>query len=127
MLKRATRVIATAAMLAGMAGCGSPEASCAAVSARVPATAAPGDTIDLDVANLFSTCHDHGEGPMATLTEVELALVSVDTAETVVATGRAEVAEDATAAVQLTIPDDATGTLSVEYDGVSLGTVTVSG
>jgi len=127
MLKRVVRVVAAAAMLAGVAGCSSPEASCAAVSALVPATAAPGDTIDLEVANLFSTCHDQGEGPMAPLTKVELALVSVDTSETVMATGSGEVAEDATAVVQLTIPDDATGTLSVEYDGISLGTVNVSG
>jgi hypothetical protein len=51
----------------------------------------------------------------------------VDTGESVVATGRADVDKDATAVVQLTIPDDARGTYSVEYDGVSLGTVTVSG
>jgi hypothetical protein len=83
--------------------------------------------MNLDVENLFSTCPDRPRGELGILSEVELELVAVDTAETVVATGRADVAEDATAVVQLTIPDDAIGTYSVEYDGVSLGTVTVSG
>lgn len=116
-------------MLSGIAGCNSPDALCAPVitEGQIPARAAPGDTIDLELANLVLTCNDQGQGPSGSLAEVEVELVSVDTAETVVATGHADVAEDATAVVRLTIPDEARGTFSVEYDGVSLGTVTVSG
>ncbi|HEY3549330.1 MAG TPA: hypothetical protein VGK17_24935 [Propionicimonas sp.] len=78
------------------------------------------------MTNLFATCPDQGGGQLERLSEVELELVSVDTAMTVVATGRAEVAKDASADVLLTLPGEA-GTFSVEYEGVSLGTVTVSG
>lgn len=131
-------VVAVASLVAlGLGACGSPagppevgvapEAACAGVHTEVPATAAPGATVELGLANLFAECNDTGGGPSAVLGEVQLDLRTVDTAGTVIATARADVAEDGTAVVRLTVPADAAGTLSVEHDGVSLGTVTVSG
>lgn len=127
MLQRRAVGLVAATALVGLVACSSPDGACAAVSARVPATTAPGATIEVEVSNLFSTCNDQGEGPNEPLTDVNLTLVSVDATGTVIATGGGEAAEDGTAVVRLMIPDGTTGAFSLEYEGSSLGTVVVSG
>jgi hypothetical protein len=96
------------------------------VTAQLPDTAAPGSTVHVELANLWASCHDQGEGPNTPMDVVELELMEVSTSQAVVATGRADVAQDFTASMDLTIPADATGTLKLVLDGVTLGTVTVS-
>jgi hypothetical protein len=83
----------------------------------------------VNLANVASECNDQGGLAIPLLDNpgsVELKLVSVDTREKVLATGKAKVARDGSAVVELTIPSDEVGTMSVVYDGVSLGTVTVT-
>jgi hypothetical protein len=82
--------------------------------------------VHVELANLWASCHDQGEGPNTPMDVVELELMEVSTSQAVVATGRADVAQDFTASMDLTIPADATGTLKLVLDGVTLGTVTVS-
>ncbi|WP_296667612.1 hypothetical protein [Demequina sp.] len=50
----------------------------------------------------------------------------MDTTETVLATGTADVDADGTAVVTLAVPVDASGRASVELDDVSLGTLTIT-
>jgi hypothetical protein len=113
-------------LLAGCGVSGTSAGACAAVTAQLPDTAAPGSTVHVELANLWASCHDQGEGPNTPMDVVELELMEVSTSQAVVATGRADVAQDFTASMDLTIPADATGTLKLVLDGVTLGTVTVS-
>jgi hypothetical protein len=55
MFSRGLRVVVTAGMLAGVAACSSPGASCVGVRTEVPASVTPGETINLRVENLFSS------------------------------------------------------------------------
>jgi hypothetical protein len=114
-------------VVVGLAGCGTSGASCPAVTSEFLPTATSGQTIEVDLANVYSECNDQGEltisGPSPVAT---IELVSIDTREKVLATGKSTAAKDGTATVELTIPSDEAGTISVMYEGVSLGTVTVT-
>lgn len=124
-----TRTAVLSAVLVSMviAGCTSPDASCPAVEAQFASTVAHGGTITVQLENVFSACSDTGGATSAAPGEVELDLVAVDTAEKVLATGVADVGSDGTAVVELAVPADATGTASIEYDGASLGIVSITG
>lgn len=110
-----------------LSGCSTPQASCPAMDAQIPASADAGTTITVQLENVLDGCSDTGGGPSNVKSSVELELVSVNTAKTVLTTGTSDVAQDGTASVLLTIPADATGTASVDYDGLSLGTVSITG
>ena len=111
----------------GIAGCATPEASCPAVVAQIPASAAAGTTITVHLENLLDGCSDTGGDPANFKSGIELELVSVDTAETVLTTSTSDVTQEGTANVSLTIPPGATGTASVVYVVLSLGTVSITG
>lgn len=124
-----TWAIGVVAVVVGIAGCGASGASCPAVTAEFAPTAASGEIIEVDLANVASGCNDQGGLAIPFLdnsASIELELVSVDTREQVLATGNSKVAKDGTEVVELTIPSNEVGTMSVVYDGVSLGTVTVA-
>ena len=107
------------------AACTPGETACAAVSADIPATAQAGQTVEIAMAELFSTCNDEGQGSNVASGDVTLELVSAEASAQVVATGTADVSDDGTALVSVAIPDDASGTLTVMYGDAPLGTVAI--
>lgn len=125
-MRRLAIVVFATTIGLGATACAGSEAACAAVTAEIPATAQAGQTIEIEVANLFATCNDQGAGANSAPDEVTLELMSPDAPEKTVATGTADVTDDGRAVVSVAIPGDATGTLSVVYDDVSLGTVDIA-
>ena len=127
MMKSLTYGLMVVSIGAALSGCATPQASCPAVDAQIPASADAGTTFKVQLENVLDGCSDTGGGPNKFKSSVELQLVSVDTAETVLTTGTSDVAQDGTATVSLAVPPDATGTASVVYDGLPLGTVSITG
>lgn len=118
--------VATMTALGSLAGCGTEPVDCIAVSASVPTVAAPGEQVEVTLADVLPGCNVHGSAARPGSDAVELKLVAVDTSQQILATGTAAVTAAGTAVVTLTIPRDASGHVSVELDGVSLGTLKVT-
>jgi len=112
--------------MSALGGCTScAKVSCVAPHADLPATVSAGETLTIDVYDLWATCYDTGcGGPNGPLTSVTVEAV---TGGNVVATATAPVNSQATAQVSLTIPSDATGMLTIRTSGTvfDLGTVDV--
>lgn len=124
--RAARSAVGFASLALVLAGCGPSVASCVGIAARIPTHAAPGDTLRIEITDAWGSCNDQGHGPAPEpLDHVRLDLVTVDTAETVIATASGPVSDDATAVVELAVPDDGAGWLNVVGDGVVLGTLSV--
>lgn len=119
-----TTILAASATV-GATACQPSESACASVTAEVTTTAQPGQSLEIELAELFSTCNDEGQGTNLANDIVTVELIATDS-RTVLATGTADVADDGTAMVLLTIPENATGALAVVHDDEELATVELS-
>jgi hypothetical protein len=123
------RVLATVAiglMCVGvLSSCSDADHSCAGPEVTTPAAAHPGQTLQVPVANLRSSCLDQaGPGAAPASDTVTLQLVDGDTREAV-ATATADVGTDAAVVVKITVPKDASGTLEFVLDGDEVASLQV--
>ena len=124
-------VVATAS-----AGCvmSSGGGSCVGPTGQAPATAAPGETITVSLAQLWdpNDCPDtNAQRPRHVLSEVTVTLERASSdgaAGATVATATAKVNDDAdhTATVDITVPQDARGDYTLAAEGLWVGTITVA-
>ena len=122
-VKLRASLLAATLVVVSLAGCG-PPVDCPSFTSEFAASAEAGSTIDVQLTGLIPGCNAPDNWLSADT--IHLQLVSVDTREAVLAEGKSKIASDGTATITLTIPEDTTGTVSVEYDGSSLGTVTIT-
>jgi len=109
--------------LSGCSNCGL--SSCVAPHADLPATVAPGETLTIEVKDLWATCNDRGcDGPNEPMSNVTIEAVLVGT-EDVVASATASVNDEATAQITLSIPPDADGSVTIRTSDAVYGFGTV--
>ena len=104
---------------------GGAEASCVGPEANVPPAATAGDSITLNVRNLWADCYDTGQaGNPPILHEITVTLHNTAPEATVSVT--APVTNDAQATVVLEVPATASGRYVVETGGTVLGELAVT-
>ena len=126
-------VVGSFSVCAALGGCasgvpilgGGAEASCVGPEANVPPAATAGDSITLNVTNVWADCYDTGQaGNPPTLHEITVTLHNTTPDAAVSVT--APVTTDAKATVVLEIPATASGRYVVATDGTVLGELTVN-
>jgi len=115
-----------ASMMIALSGCAyCSKVSCAAPHAELPETVSPGETLTVEVEDLW-ICPDKCGATPVPMSNVAIEAATASTGD-VVATATAPVDKQATANVSLTIPNDAEGSLTIRTSEteIPLGTVDV--
>ncbi|WP_296664884.1 hypothetical protein [Demequina sp.] len=135
-MRRGARAAVAAGTMLVLAGCVQSACSCAAPAGEPSAAeVAPGESVTVELSNLWVDCCDTGGGwgwitgrSSTVLENVIVTLEAVEPGRPVLAEASDYPADNATASVVLEIPEDAEpGPAEIMLGGIPIGTVTIAG